>query len=115
MTSKMLLCIFLAGCVSTQTLDNAATWEYKSTDRAGYVSVTAHSVNSMVRRAEENFRNNPAFSEFGPHALLFVGAARHLDGRVLIAFSIGGISDVNAVYVFNRRGEIVDKYLHSYW
>jgi hypothetical protein len=33
---------------------------------------------------------------------------------MILAFSFGD-SDSYAIYIFNARGEIIDRYVHSYW
>lgn len=114
MMNRMALPVFfLAGC--SGLAQHARPWEYKATDRAGFTRITEQGIAPLIRRAEQDFRASPAFPEHGPRSLEPIAVARHRDGRTLIAFSIGGISDMNAVYLFDIRGEITDRYLHSYW
>jgi len=90
-------------------------WEYRAVDVSGYARLSPNGVAALIRRAEEDFRASPAYSDGGPRPISVAGAARGPDGRILIAFSIGGVSDTRAMYIFNSEGEIVDRYLHSFW
>src|SRR4051794_694313 len=112
-TRLVLLALLVASC-ATGT-GGALPWEYRGTVRSGYARVAAEGVDALVARAEANFLASPAFAENGPMPLILVGVARRADGRTKLAFAIGGLSDTEAIYVFNSRGEIVDRYLHSYW
>jgi hypothetical protein len=108
-----LLAFLIAGCVGLNS--RVRPWEYKTSSREGYARIAGEDLTPLIRRAEVDFRASPAFPEGRPMALEVLGAARHRDGRMLIAFSMGGASDVAAIYIFDSRGEIIDRYLHSYW
>jgi len=112
--TSIVLAFLLAGCVSNGGGQRA--WEWKATDRTGYTRAsTAEGTAPLVARAEADFRVLPAFPEYPPMPLYLAVVAHHQDGRTLLSFRIGAVSDVEAVYIFNAQGEIVDRYLHSYW
>lgn len=105
--------LLLASCAGLPR--GHSPWQYKSTDRAGIVAISSSGLRELIARAQRDFSASPAFPEHSLRNLHFLGAGRHSDGRTFIAFRIGYASDVSAIYVFNMRGEIEDKYLHSWW
>ncbi len=107
------LSAFLA-CSCASTLAEPPPWEAKAPDLAGYRRVSMESMAEMIRHAEADFRASPAYPDHGPIPISAIGAARRPDGMTVIAFSLAA-TDVNAVYIFNSEGQIVDRYLHSYW
>ena len=103
----------VVSCAST--MSGVGNWEYKTTNFSGYTTVSSDEVPALIRRAEEDFRASPAYPDDGPRRLSVVRVKRRPDGRTLIAFAIGGVSDTLAIYIFGPQGEIVDRYLHSFW
>jgi hypothetical protein len=67
----------------------------------------------LVRRAQANFSTSPVAPRFQA-PIQPIDAGRRPDGRTIMAFYFGE-SDRHAIYVFNARGEIIDRYVHSYW
>lgn len=111
---KLLFLAFLvAGCANTGV--GVGPWEYKTTDFSGYTNVSADGVAALIRRAENDFNASPAYPDAAPRPISVTRVARRPDGRTLIAFSIGHMSDTRVIYIFNSQGEIVDRYLHSFW
>lgn len=111
---RLLIFVFLvAGCANTMV--GVGPWEYKTTDFSGYTNVPFDEVAALIRRAQSDFSVSPAYPEGGPRPISVTRVARRADGRTLIAFTIGVMSDTRAIYVFDSQGEIVDRYLHSFW
>jgi hypothetical protein len=102
------------GCANA--LAEAAPWQYKATDFSGYVRISPEELpTALIQRAQDDFRAAPAFHEGGPRVISLVRVARGSDGRTLASFSIAGVEDAHAIYVFDVRGRIVERYLHSFW
>jgi hypothetical protein len=96
-------------------MGGVGNWEYKTTDFSGYATVSSDEVPALISRAEEDFRASPAYPDGGPRRLSVVRVKRRPDGKTLIAFSIDGVSDTFAIYVFDPQGKIVERYLRSFW
>jgi hypothetical protein len=112
-TNPGILALLLAGCAATTS--PSPPWEYKATTESAYTRISAEQARPLVRRAEDDFRASPPFPDSGPMPLLFIDAIRRTDGRTLVAFYMGVVSDVSAIYIFDSRGNIEDRYLHSWW
>jgi len=115
--AKSLSCaILIGGCA--QTVADAGPWQTKATDFAGYVQVAPDEAAALIARARTDFRASPVRlfpDDEGARPLLLRGVARRPDGTTLLAFYMDGVSDMYAMYVFNARGEIIDRYVHSFW
>ena len=75
--------------------------------------INPDNMSDLVRRAQANFSSSPVAPHFrAPLELGDVG--RRPDGRTIMAFYFGN-SDAFAIYIFNARGEIIDRYVFSYW
>ena len=110
----MIFTFLLAACVSSG--GSQRTWDWKQTDGTGYTRASRlDGIAPLIARAEADFSVSPAFPEYPLRPLYLAVMARHFDGRTLLSFRIGGVSDVEAVYIFNAQGEITERYLHSYW
>ena len=107
-----LLFVLAAGCAHPEA---KSVWEYKRSDFSGYTTISSADAANLIRQAERDFRDSPAYPDDGPRPLSVTRVARRSDGTILIAFSIGLMSDTRAIYIFNPEGEIVDRYLHSFW
>ncbi|HVQ06843.1 MAG TPA: hypothetical protein VMS43_00260 [Allosphingosinicella sp.] len=97
----------------THRVSCTSPWRYERPDLTGYARIDSENVADLVRRAQENFSLSPIAPRF--QAPIELGeAARRSDGRTMMAFYFGE-SDRHAIYIFNARGEIIDRYVHSYW
>lgn len=108
--------LLAAGCAHATT--NASYWPTKATDFSGYTPVSPDQAAGLIARAEADFRVSPLRlypEDDGARPLLLRRAARRPDGRTLIAFYVDHVSDMYAIYVFNAEGEIIDRYIHSFW
>jgi hypothetical protein len=110
--TTLLFMLFVAACVSPEA---STTWKYKTSNFFGYTNLSYGEADTLIRRAKEDFQKSPAFLHEKLRPLSVTRVARRSDGTTLIAFSIGMMSDTRAIYVFNPKGEIVDRYLHSFW
>lgn len=112
MRGKLLLLVLLAiSC--THPIGPTGPWRYERPDLSGYAIIDREDVADLARRAQANFSSSPVAAHF--RAPIELGeAARRPDGQTIMAFYFGE-SDRHAIYVFNARGEIIDRYVRSFW
>src|SRR5688572_23675463 len=110
---QLFFAFLLIGCAPN--LVGVGPWEYRSTNSSGCSYSPPDSVAMLIRRAETDFDSSPAYPDNGRRPVSVNRVAHCADGRTLIAFSIGGVEDTLAIYIFDAQGEIVDRYLHSFW
>lgn len=109
--AQLFLVLLAMSCTHPAAL--TGPWRYERPDLTGYARIDSENVADLVRRAQENFSSSPVAPRF--QAPIELGeAARRSDGRTMMAFYFGE-SDRHAIYIFNARGEIIDRYVHSYW
>jgi hypothetical protein len=112
-TKPVILALLLAGCAATTS--RTPPWAYKATPESAYTRISAEQARPLIRRAEEDFRASPPYPDGRQMPLVFIDAVRRTDGRTLVAFYMGVVSDVSAIYIFDSSGNIADRYLHSWW
>lgn len=113
MRINLLFFVFiLAGC---STIGGVGNWEYKVADYSGYARVPSIELSTLIRRAEANFRESPAYPDDQVRPISLLRAGRRADGSTLIEFSIGAVADTTAIYLFDSGGRIVDRHLRSSW
>lgn len=107
---SLFLMLLMVSC--THPVSHTGPWRYERHDYSSYPTVHSEDVANLVPRAEANFSSSPPAAHF--RFLELVNVWRRPDGRMILAFSFGD-SDSFAIYIFNARGEIIDRYVHSYW
>lgn len=112
MRNKFLyLALLMIGCANPVV--HTGPWRYERPDFSGYTRAPPEDVAELVQRAQAAFRSSPVAAHFrAPIELL--QAWRRSDGRTIMVFYFGD-DDALAIYVFNSRGEIIDRYVHSFW
>jgi len=108
---SLFLAIPSIGCATPVAHDGL--WRYGQLDHSGCVTTPPGDVAELVRVAEAAFRASPP-APFFRVPIQLRQACRRSDGRRFLMFYFGS-SDQFAVYVFNTRSDIVDRYVHSYW
>jgi len=108
----LFLTSLMTGC--TNTVAGVGNWRYESTESSGLANLPLSEVTALIRRAESDFSASPAYPD-GPRPISAIRAGRRPDGTILIMFSVGGVADSRAIYVFNPGGDIADRYLRSSW
>lgn len=111
MRRKLLFLAMLANSC-THPASHIGPWRYERHDYSGYPTARSENVADLVRRARANFISSPIAVHF--RYLELVEVWRRPDGKMILAFSFGD-SDSFAIYIFNARGEIIDRYVHSFW
>jgi hypothetical protein len=106
----LFLVLMTISCAHPASL--SGPWRYERIDYSNYPTVRSENVADLAQRAQENFTSSPIAAHM--RYLELVGAWRRPDGKMILAFSFGD-SDSFAIYIFNARGEIIDRYVHSYW
>lgn len=107
----LFMALLTLSCATAVT--HTGPWRYDRLDHSGYTVINPEDVAELVQHAEANFRSSPVAGHFSaPFRLVQVG--RRPDGKSLLIFYFGE-SDAHAVYIFDTRGVIIDRYVYSYW
>lgn len=88
-------------------------WRYDRIDLTGYSVTGSEYVTALTQRAQDDFISSPDAPQFEGR-LRLVQAARGPDGNTVLIFFFGS-SDERIFYIFDRRGEIRDRFIYSYW
>jgi hypothetical protein len=105
------LTLLMIGCATPVV--QTGPWRYERPDFSGYTRIPSGDVVELAQRAKANFSASPVAAHFrAPLQLQEVW--RRSDGRTVMVFYFGD-SDARAIFVFDVRGEIIDRYVHSYW
>lgn len=106
----LFLVLLIASCM--HPVSHTGPWRYERHDYSSYPTVRFEEVASLVPRAEANFGSSPPAPHFSFLQLFEV--RRGPNGSMILAFYFGD-SDSFAIYIFDARGEIIDRYVYTYW
>ena len=107
-----MLTLALLGCASPSR--EGEPWHYRSVNLSGYRRIQIEAAADLVTAAERNYRESPALGSNNSVEISAVRAGRRPDGRTVIVLDVG-LSDTSIIYIFGPHGQIIDRYLHSFW
>ena len=108
----LFLVLLTMGCATPPSF--GGPWRYEQFDHSAYAWIPPGEVTELVRRAQIAFSASPMTPCEGAISLALRQAWLRPDGKRLLMFYFGS-SDNFAVYVFNDRSDIVDRFVYSYW
>jgi hypothetical protein len=93
--------------------ESVGGWRYDRIDLTGYSVADSEYVTGLARRAQEDFTSSSDAPQFEGR-LRLVQAVNGPDGNTALIFFFGS-SDERIFYIFDRRGEVRDRFIYSYW